>query len=72
MYFLNTIVAIDAHVNTILFVIRDPAMVKIFFLVTMLGEAPIVIMVALLVSLILWLHRKKTHINCTGNKKINY
>ncbi len=62
MYFLNSILAFDAHVNTVLYLIRDPLMVKVFFWVTMFGDAPVAIAIALVISFFLWLRRKKIYI----------
>lgn len=58
----DIIVSADGRVNTLLYAFRNALAVKIFIWITLLGESPTVLMFALVVSVLLWLSRKKWQI----------
>lgn len=55
----NIIINADLQANAWLSAWRNPAVVKIFLLVTLLGEVPTIIVLGLAVSVFLWLKHKK-------------
>lgn len=58
----DIIVSADARINTLLYAFRDALAVKIFIWITLLGESPTILIFALVVSVFLWLSRKKWQI----------
>ncbi len=58
----ETIVAFDIRFENLLFVYRSPILVKIFLWITLLGKAKIVLSLAVVVSFLFWLWRKREYI----------
>lgn len=58
----DTIISIDLRVANLLAFFRTPGLTKIFLWITLLGSGQFIIATTLIVSLILWLWKKKTYL----------
>ncbi len=58
----NTIVAADLRIANLLAYFRSPELTKVFLWITLLGKWQIVIGLAVVVSIILWLWKKRSYI----------
>ncbi len=58
----NTIVALDLRLADLFYAFRDPTLVKIFLLITLLGKSQIVISIAVIASTIFFLIKERIYI----------
>lgn len=54
----DTIVTVDRNIANLLFMYRDPVLVKVFLWISVLGRLNFILVLALAVSLILWLRKR--------------
>jgi membrane protein DedA with SNARE-associated domain/membrane-associated phospholipid phosphatase len=59
---LDPIVAVDTRIANLLYVYRDPAPIKVFLWITLLGKAKMVLCLAALCTLLFWIWRKRAFI----------
>lgn len=60
--FYDPIIAADIRIENLLYVFRDPDLIKIFTWITLLGKFQIVLMAGLIFSILLFLWEKKSYI----------
>ncbi|HET6421828.1 MAG TPA: LssY C-terminal domain-containing protein [Geobacteraceae bacterium] len=58
----DTIVTVDRNIENLLFLYRDPALVKVFLWITVFGRLNIILVLALAVLIILWLRDRVSFI----------